>query len=111
MNANKHELLLQKEVYAVVGCALEVLNVRGHGLHEKVYENCLCVEFRLRNISYNQQERHQVLYKGELVGDYIPDLVVQGKLIVRVYQPARDIDGWLTCTCRLSQRRSSRSSP
>ena len=82
MNANKHELLLQKEVYAVVGCAIEVLNVRGHGLHEKVYENCLCVEFRLRNISYNQQERHQVLYKGELVGEYIPDLVVQQKLIV-----------------------------
>ena len=82
MNANKHELLSQKEVYAVVGCALEVLNVRGHGLHEKVYENCLCVEFRLRNISYNQQERHQVLYKGELVGEYIPDLVVQQKLIV-----------------------------
>jgi GxxExxY protein len=82
MKADRHELLLQKEVYKVVGCALEVLNVRGHGLHEKVYENCLCVEFRLRNISYNQQERHQVLYKGELVGDYIPDLVVQGKLIV-----------------------------
>jgi len=82
MNANRHELLLQKEVYAVVGCAIEVLNVRGHGLHEKIYENCLCVELRLRNISYNQQERHQVLYKGELVGEYIPDLVVQQKLIV-----------------------------
>src|SRR5262245_56247074 len=82
MNANRHELLLQKEVYAVVGCAIEVLNLRGHGLHEKVYENCLCVEFRLRNISYNQQEQHQVLYKGELVGEYIPDLVVQQKLIV-----------------------------
>ena len=82
MNANRHELLLQKEVYAVVGCAIEVLNVRGHGLHEKIYENCLCVEFRLRNISYNQQERHQVLYKSELVGEYIPDLVVQQKLIV-----------------------------
>jgi GxxExxY protein len=77
MNANRHELLLQKEVYAVVGCAIEVLNVRGHRLHEKIYENCLCVEFRLRNISYNQQERHHVLYKGELVGEYIPDLVVQ----------------------------------
>ena len=36
----------------------------------------------MRNISYNQQERHQVLYKGELVGEYIPDLVVQQKLIV-----------------------------
>ena len=82
MDANRRELLLQKEVYAVVGCAIEVLNVRGHGLHEKIYENCLCVELRLRNISYNQQQRHQVLYKGELVGEYIPDLVVQQKLIV-----------------------------
>src|SRR5436305_1283838 len=82
MNANKHELLFQKEVYAVVGCAIEVLNVRGHGLHEKVYENCLCVEFRLRGIPFTQQERHQVLYKGELVGEYVPDLVVQQKLIV-----------------------------
>ena len=82
MNANRHELLLQKEAYAVVGCAIEVLNVRGHGLHEKICENCLCVELRLRNISYNQQQRHQVLYKGELVGEYIPDLVVQQKLIV-----------------------------
>ena len=82
MNANRHELLLQKEVYAVVGCAIEVLNVRGHGLHEKIYENCLCVELRLRNISYNQQERHQVLYKGGLIREYIPDLVVQHKLIV-----------------------------
>src|SRR4051794_18530733 len=82
MNANRHELLLQKEVYAVVGCAIEVLNVRGHGLHEKIYENCLCVEFALRGIPYAQQERHRVMYKGEVVGEYVPDLVVQGKLIV-----------------------------
>src|ERR1041385_8739596 len=82
MDANRRELLLQKEVYAVVGCAIKVLNVRGHGLHEKVYENCLCVEFRLRGIPFTQQERHQVLYKGELVGEYVPDLVVQQKLIV-----------------------------
>src|SRR5262252_4477645 len=82
MNANRHELLFPKDVYAVVGCALEVLNVRGHGLHEKIYENCLCVEFRLCDILYTQQERHQVLYKGELVGEYVPDLVVQQKLIV-----------------------------
>src|SRR5215472_3504224 len=71
MDANKHELLLQKEVYAVVGCAIEVLNVR------------------LRVIPFTQQERHQVLYKGELVGEYVPDLVVQQKLIV----DTKTIDG------------------
>ena len=66
MDANKHELILQEEDYGVVGCAIEVLNVREHGLHEKIYENCLCVEFRLRGIPYTQQERHRVLYTRSL---------------------------------------------
>ena len=82
MDANRRELILKEEVYAVVGCALEVLNVRGHGLHEKIYENCLCVEFGLRGIPFTQQERHRVMYKGAVVGEYVPDLVVQGKVIV-----------------------------
>jgi GxxExxY protein len=50
------------------------------------------VEFRLRGISYNQQERHQVLYKGELVGEYIPDLVVQHQLIVDTKTIDRNTD-------------------
>lgn len=82
MDANARELILKEEVYAAVGCAIEVLNVRGHGLHEKIYENCLCAEFRLREIPFAQQERHCVMYKGEVVGEYVPDLVVDGKLIV-----------------------------
>jgi GxxExxY protein len=82
MHANKRELILRNEVYSIVGCAIEVLNVRGHGLHEKIHENCLCVEFRLRGIPYSQQQRHQVPYKGKLVGEYVPDLIVQEKLIV-----------------------------
>jgi GxxExxY protein len=75
-------LILKGEVYVVVGCAIEVLKVRGHGLHEKIYENCLCGELTSRGIPYAQQERHRVMYKGEVVGEYVPDLLVQGKLIV-----------------------------
>ena len=33
------DLLLEDEVYQIVGCAMEVLNELGHGLHEKPYEN------------------------------------------------------------------------
>src|SRR3989442_656325 len=82
MDANERELILGKEVYSIVGCAMAVLNVLGHGLHEKIYEISLCVEFRLQGISYGQQERHRVSYKGEVVGEYIPDLVVGKRLIV-----------------------------
>jgi GxxExxY protein len=84
MNANKRELILKEEVYGIVGAAIEVLNVRGHGLNEKVYENCLCVELRLRGIEHAKQERHRVLYKGEVVGEYIPDLVVKRGVIVDI---------------------------
>ena len=38
-------LFLKKEVFDVVGCAMEVLNGLGHGLLEKPYENALVVEF------------------------------------------------------------------
>ena len=65
MDANERELILKDEVYAVVGCAIEVLNVQGHGLHEKIYEKCLCVEFRLRGIPFAQQERHRGVRSSE----------------------------------------------
>ena len=76
------ELLLKDEVYQVVGCAMEVANVLGHGLLEKPYENALVVEFQLRGIPYKQQPRFQVNYKGSTVGEYVPDLITHGQLVV-----------------------------
>ncbi len=82
MNTNEHELFLKKEVFDVVGCAMEVLNALGHGLLEKPYENALVVEFGLRGIPYKQQPRFDVLYKGVSVGEYIPDLITHDQLVV-----------------------------
>lgn len=64
------------ETHAIIGCAFEVLNELGHGLVEKCYENALVVEFRRRSIPFVQQPRFEVLYKAELVGEFVPDLVV-----------------------------------
>jgi GxxExxY protein len=44
MDTNDKKLLL-KEVFQIVGCAIEVLNTLGHGIVEKPYENALVVEF------------------------------------------------------------------
>lgn len=76
------ELLCKDEVYGIVGSAFEVLKELGHGLHEKPYENALAVEFGLRKIPFEQQRRFDVLYKGVLVADYIPDLIAFGSVIV-----------------------------
>ena len=82
MNTNEHELIFKKEVYDVVGCAMEVLNELGHGLLEKPYENALVVEFGLKNIPVEQQVRYEIMYKGVQIGEYVPDLVTHGKLVV-----------------------------
>ncbi len=82
MDTNRHELILKEEVFQVVGCAMEVLNELGHGLLEKPYENALVVEFGLHGIPFRQQPRFDVLYKGVSVGEYIPDLITHGQLVV-----------------------------
>ena len=78
----KTDLILKEEVHRIVGCAMEVLNVIGHGLHEKPYENALVVEFGLNDIPFRQQPSFDVIYKDIRVGQYIPDLVCFDQIVV-----------------------------
>jgi GxxExxY protein len=76
------KLILATEVYSVVNAALEVLKKLGHGFHEKPYENALVVELSLRGISCQQQKCFDVVYKATKVGEYIPDLIADGAIII-----------------------------
>lgn len=82
MDEDYRRFPLGKETYEIIGCAMEVLNELGSGLFEKPYENAMVVEFRLRGIPYKQQPPYLVQYKGENVGDYIPDLIAYNQIIV-----------------------------
>lgn len=82
MISNEEKLLFKDEVFQIVGCAIEVLNSLGHGIIEKPYENSLAVEFRLKNIPFRQQPSFNVLYKGENVGLFIPDLIAFDAVVV-----------------------------
>jgi GxxExxY protein len=83
MNANRSEVLLLKtEVFQIVGCVIDVLNTIGHGLLEKPYENALGVEFGLRKIPFRQQPSFDVLYKGQKVAVFVPDLIAFDSVVV-----------------------------
>jgi len=82
MNTNQTTVLHKELSFEIVGAAMEVLNTLGHGLNEKVYENALVAELKTRGVSVQQQKRFKVLYKNVLVGEYIPDPVVDDKVIV-----------------------------
>lgn len=76
------ELLEKDLVYRIVGCAMTVHNAIGPGLREKTYENALCVELRYQGINYRQQTRYPVQYRNEIVDEFVPDLVVEERVIV-----------------------------
>ena len=82
MHTNDDKLLYKDEVFQTVGCAIEVLNTLGHGIVEKPYENALVVEFRIREIPFRQQPVFDVLYKGNKVGLFVPDLIVFDAVVV-----------------------------
>jgi GxxExxY protein len=84
MDTNEHEsVLIHRElVYSIVGCAMEVLNQLGHGLNEKPYENAIALELGLKGLPFDQQTPFDVVYKGTVVGEYIPDLIVAKAVVV-----------------------------
>lgn len=82
MIMDRQGLIFEDETRQIIGCAMEVLNVLGHGLLEKPYGNALVVELGLKNIPHAQQPRYDVIYKGTRVGEYIPDLIAFHKIVV-----------------------------
>ena len=68
----------------VIGAAFEVSNVLRPGFLEKVYERALLKELASRGIEAMAQVGLPVSYKGQLVGEYIADIVVEGELVIEL---------------------------
>jgi len=70
--------------YKVIGSAYKVHNILGPGFLEKVYENALIIELRKLGIYARQQVKLPVLYEGQQVGLYFPDLWIENQLIIEL---------------------------
>ena len=70
MDADTHGLQAELSE-AVIGSAFEIANVLGAGL-------------ALRGVSAKAQVSFPVCYKGQYIGEYVADLVVEEKLIVEL---------------------------
>lgn len=74
----KHETLSR----SILGAAMVVLNELRPGLDEKLYENALVLELRTRGHRVEQQRSFPVHYRGHFIGKLMPDLIVDGLVIV-----------------------------
>lgn len=74
----KHEEITRD----IIGAAMVVLNELKPGLDEKLYENALVIELIARGHTIEQQREYPVHYRGHFIGKLIPDLIVDGKVVV-----------------------------
>lgn len=68
----------------IIGCAIEVHRELGPGLLESTYEAAMCVELALAGLEYKCQMAYPVKYKGQSIGEYRFDLVVEDQVIVEI---------------------------
>ena len=67
---------------AIIGIAMEVLNELKPGLDEKLYERAISIEIKRRGQRISVQQSFPVYYRGDLIGNLIPDLIVDDAVIV-----------------------------
>jgi GxxExxY protein len=71
-----------KEIYDVVGAAMEVYNTLGRGMAEAIYQESLDKEFRKRGMNVEREKELQMYYKGELLDKtYYADFYYNGIVI------------------------------
>ena len=75
---------INEVTYAINGAVSEVNRELGPGFLEKVYENALQVELKGRGLKAENQVPIKVSYKGNVVGEYIADILVEEKVIVEL---------------------------
>jgi GxxExxY protein len=75
---------LKELTYQINGAVYEVNKVLGGGFLEKIYENALLFEMSKRGLKAESQVPITVRYKGEIVGDYFADIIVEGQVILEI---------------------------
>jgi GxxExxY protein len=70
--------------YMLIQIAFEIHNELGPGFTEDIYENAFICELGFQYIPYEQQKPIFITYKGQRVGNYRLDLVIDGKIILEL---------------------------
>lgn len=78
------KLFYPKLSYEVVGALYEVYNAIGSGYQEKYYQKALAKELKEKRIDFKEQLPVRLYYKGEKLGIYYFDFLIEDKIILEI---------------------------
>jgi GxxExxY protein len=73
---------LNENTERAIGCAYAVANELGAGFLEKVYQKALRLELEAQGFTVAYEHPIPVMYRGQVVGDYFADLIVDGAVLI-----------------------------
>jgi GxxExxY protein len=77
-------LLYEEESYKIRGACFKVYNSLGGGIKEIIIQKALYKELTNCGFELDKQKRIDVVYENERIGVYIPDLVVNNKIMIEL---------------------------
>lgn len=80
MTDYKHQELTGK----IIKIFYDVYNELGHGFLESVYRNAMIIALREVGIMAEAEKPLQVWFRGQIVGEFKPDIVVEGVVILEL---------------------------
>ena len=81
---NKVDPVTEDVTKRIIGCAFAVSRSLGHGFLESVYRNALSLELIAEGLAVADEKPYPVHYRGERVGIYVADIVVNDHVIVEL---------------------------
>ena len=83
--ANLLYLMKHRELTAkIIDCSYKVHRKLGVGFLESVYQNALMIELAKSGVQAEREKRILVDYDGQVIGDFIADIVVEEKVILEL---------------------------
>ncbi len=89
--ADKHGLEHGGLTEKLIGISYDVYNELGHGFLEALYDEAFAIALAEHGIFFQRQLGIPVWFHGRQIGDYRPDFVVDGKVVIEL-KAVRDLD-------------------
>jgi ATP-dependent DNA helicase RecG len=77
-------LIYRDLTYKIRESIFNVKKSLGLGHKESIYQNALIEEFKRNRLNFKQQVQIPILYRNKKVGTYIPDFIIDGKIIIEL---------------------------
>ncbi|MCD6148274.1 GxxExxY protein, partial [bacterium] len=80
----RKDLIYPELSYQIVGVLFEVWNKLGPGHHENYYQKAVRIGLKNCNLNFREQVYIPLNFKGERVGSYYLDFVIENKIVLEI---------------------------